>query len=298
MLDRRRQEDTALAALACEPFRIVRPAIQTAPFVFASPHSGRTYPRSFLAESWLTPLALRRSEDAYVDELLEGSEGLGAPRIVALFPRVFVDVNRAASELDAAMFDAPLAVEVGLPTQRVSGGLGVIPKVVRDGAEIYRDRLPAHDAEERLRLFYRPYHDALALLVKETVRRFGVAVVIDCHSMPSGPSTADLVLGDRYGMSAGPDLMRHAERAFEAGGFSTARNMPYAGGHTTFLYGRRAEGIHALQVEINRGLYLDEDAVRHGPLFEAVRCRLHEALHRLLAIDHAQLGAQRPLAAE
>jgi N-formylglutamate amidohydrolase len=291
------ERDIALAALACEPFRITRPAVQTVPFVIASPHAGRTYPESFLDASRLTLLALRRSEDAYVDELLAGVESLGAPLLAALFPRVFVDVNRAASELDTSMFEAPLAVDVGLPTQRVAGGLGVIPRIVRDGAEIYRDRLSPTSAEERLRLFYRPYHAALAELVRKTVARFGTAVVIDCHSMPSGPSVPDVVLGDRYGVAAGPDLMRQAELTFEAHGFSTARNIPYAGGHTTFLYGRRAEGIHAIQVEINRGLYLDEDVVRHGPRFEDVRLRLLDSLKALMAVDTSLLRA-RSLAAE
>lgn len=286
-----------LAALACEPFRISHPAVQSVPFVIASPHAGRVYPESFLDSSRLTLLSLRRSEDAYVDELLAGVEACGVPMIAAQFPRVFVDVNRAASEIDAAMFEAPLAVDVGLPTQRVAGGLGVIPRIVRDGAEIYRDRLSPASAEERLRLFYRPYHAALAALVQETTARFGLAVVIDCHSMPSGPSMPDVVLGDRYGIAAGPDLMRHAELAFEAQGFSTARNVPYAGGHTTFLYGRRAEGIHAIQIEINRALYLDEDTVRHGPHFEDVRHRLLGALQTLVAVDKALLRP-RSLAAE
>ena len=277
--------DPVLAELCREPFRIARPKEQTAPFVFASPHSGRLYPADFVARSSLTPLALRRSEDAFADDLFEGAVERGAPLIAAKFPRVFLDANRAASELDNAMFDDALQVEVGAPSARVAAGLGVIPRIVRDGAEIYRRRLSPADAEERLARLYRPYHAALAGLVDETRARFGVAIVVDCHSMPAAASIPDIVLGDRYGVSASSALMRHAELAFEACGFSTARNTPYAGGYTTLLYGRRDEGVHALQIEVNRTLYLDEVRIERLARFEETRARLGEALGKLVAVD-------------
>ena len=277
--------DPVLAELYREPFRIARPKEQTAPFVFASPHSGRLYPADFVARSSLTPLALRRSEDAFADDLFEGAVERGAPLIAAKFPRVFLDANRAASELDNSMFDDALQVEVGAPSARVAAGLGVIPRIVRDGAEIYRRRLSPADAEERLARLYRPYHAALAGLVDETRARFGVAIVVDCHSMPAAASIPDIVLGDRYGVSASSALMRHAELAFEACGFSTARNTPYAGGYTTLLYGRRDEGVHALQIEVNRTLYLDEVRIERLARFEETRARLGEALGKLVAVD-------------
>jgi N-formylglutamate deformylase len=277
--------DPVLAELYREPFRIARPQEQTAPFVFASPHSGRLYPADFVARSNLTPMALRRSEDAFADELFEGAVESGAPLIAARFPRVFLDVNRAASELDNAMFDAALQVEVGAPSARVAAGLGVIPRIVRDGAEIYRERLSPADAEERLARLYRPYHAALAGLIDETRARFGVAIVVDCHSMPAAAAIPDIVLGDRYGASASTALMRHAERAFEACGFSTARNTPYAGGYTTLLYGRREQGVHALQIEVNRTLYLDEARIERHARFAETRARLGEALGKLVAVD-------------
>ena len=293
--------DPVLAEIYREPFRILRPKEQTAPFVFASPHSGRLYPADFVARSSLTPLALRRSEDAFADELFESAVEHGAPIISARFPRAFLDVNRAASELDNAMFDDALQVEVGAPSARVAAGLGVIPRIVRDGAEIYRGRLSPAEAEERLTRLYRPYHAALAGLIEETRARFGVAIVVDCHTMPAASSVPDIVFGDRYGTSASPALMRHAELAFEAHGFSTARNTPYAGGYTTLLYGRRDQSVHALQIEVNRTLYLDEACIERLAGFAELRARLGEALGRLVAVDTNLLRQNPPrpsLAAE
>jgi N-formylglutamate amidohydrolase len=294
--------DAALAGLHAEPFRLALPPEQTVPFVFASPHSGRLYPESFLAGSRLNPINLRRSEDAFVDELFGSAVDLGAPLIAARFPRAYLDVNRSPAELDAAMFDGRLALAVDATSPRVNAGLGVIPRIVRDGVEIYRDKLAANEAEERLSKLYRPYHAALTRLIERTHGRFALAVVIDCHSMPSQAVVPDIVLGDRFGVSASPQLMRHAERAFEACGFSVARNAPYAGGYTTHLHGRPVRGAHALQVEINRALYLDEENIRPNARFDDVRLRIARALASLVAIDPALLRAADwravPLAAE
>jgi N-formylglutamate amidohydrolase len=272
------------------PFRLDRPARQAVPFVFASPHSGRCYPPSLVARSRLDATALRRSEDAFVDELFAGALGLGAPLLAAQFPRAFVDVNRGMAELDAGMFEAGLEVPVDAPSPRVAAGLGVIPRIVRDGAEIYRGKLNSSEATERLERFYKPYHRALAALLEETQARFGVAVLIDCHSMPSALSVPDIVLGDRYGASAAPALSARAEQALLREGFSVARNTPYAGGHTTVLHGRAASGRHALQIEINRALYLDENKITRKASFESVRARLTRAMEHLTAISASQLG--------
>jgi N-formylglutamate amidohydrolase len=287
-------EDVGLAALFSDPFRIHRPFRQTVPFVLASPHSGREYPESFVAMSRLGRISLRRSEDAFVDELFGGAVALGAPMIAARFPRAFLDANRAPSEIDSAMFEGRLPVAVDTPSPRVTAGLGVIPRIVRDGAEIYRAKLSPREAEQRLARLYRPYHAALAQLIGETLEIFGVAVVIDCHSMPSAAAIPDIVLGDRYGMAAAPLVTRAAEIAFENQGFSHARNAPYAGGYTTLLHGRRDRDVHALQVEINRGLYLDEDRIELGPRYEQIRDRLTAAIAQLLAIEPSLLGRGRP----
>jgi len=280
-----RLRDPHVADLYAEPFRIHRPSQQTVPFVFASPHSGSCYPASFVAKSRLSPVALRRSEDAFVDELFAGAVALGAPMIMARFPRAFLDVNRAPDEIDSSMFDGTLGVDVDAPSSRVAAGLGVIPRIVRDGAEIYRGKLAAWEAEERLARLYHPYHRALGSLVDETRAHFGVAILIDCHSMPSAAAVPDIVLGDRYGASSTPALTRHADTCFQLHGFRVVRNMPYAGGYTTLLHGRRDRNVHALQIEINRTLYLDEDRIQRGPQFDTVQARVTAALTEFLSID-------------
>jgi len=271
------------------PFRLDRPVRQTVPFLFASPHSGRSYPASLLENTRLDATTLRRSEDAFVDELFAGVVELGAPLLAAQFPRAFLDVNRSSTELDAAMFDAPLGIPVDTPGPRVTAGLGVIPRIVRDGAEIYRRKLDAYEADARISQLYQPYHQALAALMAETHARFGVAVLIDCHSMPSALSVPDIVLGDRFGASAAPALTVSAEAAFAREGFSVARNTPYAGGHTTVLHGRVAAGCHALQIEVNRALYLDEEKVVKKAAFEMVRARLTRALRVLMGMPLSRL---------
>jgi len=273
--------DANLRALAAEPVVIRKPRGQRVPFIFSSPHSGRFYPLSFAQSSRLDPISLRRSEDAFVDELFDSVTELGAPLICARFPRAFVDANRAPGELDPAMFDAPLSA-VGPRSPRVAAGLGVIPRVVRDGLEIYGTRLPAGEAVFRLEHFYRPYHAALAGLVEQTRAEFGVAVVIDCHSMPPPAKAHDIVLGDCYGEAAGPELIGQTQKILSGLGFSVARNAPYAGGYTTHLYGRPHEGVHAIQVEVSRALYLDETLMEKSAGFVSCRDRLRAFAAKLL----------------
>lgn len=291
-------DDPVLAELYAAPVQLLRPKEQVVPFIFASPHSGRIYPPAFVGRSRLSPGFLRRSEDAFVDELFESAPALGAPLLCARFPRAYVDANRAPGELDPEMFDAPLPFETDPPSPRVSAGLGVIPRVVREGADIYRDRLAVEEAAERLTKLYRPYHNALARLVEETYRRFGCAVVIDCHSMPSMPTAPSIVFGDCYGTSLSAALMRHTEDAFGQAGFATARNAPYAGGYTTHLYARREVGIHALQIEVNRGLYLEEERIEKTAAFAGVRGRITSALREILRFDWLRLVSARSQAAE
>lgn len=293
-------QDPALESLYARGFDLFLPERQRVPFVFASPHSGRVYPRSFALASRLGPLGLRRSEDAFVDELFAGAVELGAPMIAARFPRAYLDANRAPGELDPAMFAKTLTVPVDPLGTRVNAGLGVIPRIVRDGAEIYRAKLPAHEAEERLSRLYRPYHAALAAMLEETRARFGCAVLIDCHSMPSAAAIPDAVLGDRYGMAASHALMRRAEHDFERHGFTVARNTPYAGGYSTHIYGRPMLGHHALQIEINRALYLDEERIEPNARFADIAHRIGAALRDLTAIEPALLrpAVTRALAAE
>lgn len=292
--------DADIAALFAEPFTVTRPKKQTGPFVFASPHSGRHYPANFIARSRLNPLALRRSEDAFIDEIFASVVELGAPLLAARFPRAFLDANRAPSEFDNTMFAGALPFAVDSQSPRVTAGLGVIPRVVRDGAEIYREKLSPAEAELRLAKLYRPYHDMLANLIAETREMFGFAILIDCHSMPSAAAVPDVIVGDRYGVSSMPLLTRLAEHAFETRGFSVARNAPYAGGHTTHIHGRRGGPVQALQIEINRALYLDEERILPNANFDALRARVGDALRTLLSADLSSIGLPRatPLAAE
>jgi N-formylglutamate amidohydrolase len=292
------EADPVLKALSLQPFRLVRPVRQSVPFIFASPHSGRLYPSRFVAQSRLSPLDLRRSEDAFVDELFDEVTALGAPLLAARFPRAYVDVNRATSELDGRMFETVPAAAAASLSPRAAAGLGVIPRVVREGLEIYPGKLDFAEVEERLAGFYRPYHAALAGLAEETWSRFGAAVVVDCHSMPSNPTAPAIVFGDCFGASAGPSLLRHAERAFETCGFSTARNTPYAGGYTTHCYARREAGFHAMQIEVNRALYMDEERIEKSSNFAAIRQRLTAALAILLRFEAEALRPPPPLAAE
>ncbi len=246
----------------------------------------------FLASSRLDSHAIRRSEDAHVDRLIAGVPALGAPTVQALFPRAWIDVNREPSELDPSMFDGPLARPVRRDSARVRAGLGIIPRVVSGGMEIYAGSLPAREAERRIATAYVPYHDTLASLLDATLGLFGSACLIDCHSMPSscrggGGRTPDVVLGDRFGSSCAPGVSLATAGALESLGAVVHRNDPYPGGHITRRYGRPGQGVHALQIEINRGLYLDEASLETTAGLESA-ARLVEAA--VLAVSGALEG--------
>lgn len=243
------------------------------PLVFASPHSGRFYPEDLIAASSLDAAAIRRSEDAFVDVLAGCGPAHGAPLISARYARAYIDVNREPYELDPGMFEDDLPAFARGRTARVAAGLGAIAKVVGDGQEIYARKLTFAEATARIETVHRPYHIALQGLLEEARKAFGCAVLIDWHSMPSAAATAaargrpasDFVLGDRFGSACAPPVVELVERTLTGMGYQVARNTPYAGGYTTEHYGRPAEGLHALQIEINRSLYLNERTLsRHG----------------------------------
>ncbi|OAN49596.1 N-formylglutamate amidohydrolase [Paramagnetospirillum marisnigri] len=271
---------------------VMAPSRQTVPLVFASPHSGRAYPPEFVASSRLDPVALRRSEDSFIDELYAGVVELGAPLICALFPRAYCDPNREPYELDPAMFSGPLPREANTRSPRVIAGLGTIARVVASGAEIYARKLPVSEIEARIGRCYRPYHARLARLVEETRAAFGWSLLVDCHSMPSvggpmdrdsGLSRVDVVLGDCFGGACAALFTDVAEETFQALGYRVVRNTPYAGGFTTRHYGHPRQGSHALQIELNRGLYMDEAVHRHAPAFGKVQADLHRVAQALCA---------------
>lgn len=290
---------TMLADLYRAPYTLRRPLHQKYPFVLASPHSGRHYPDSFIAASLLAPPELRRSEDAYADLLFDGAAA-AIPMIAARFPRAFLDANRRPDELDPAMFEEPPPGPAEC-TAHVSAGFGIIPKIVREGSVINRYRLAALDAEERIEKLYRPYHCALRAAMEQTRDRFGYSILIDCHTMPAAPGVADIVVGDRFGTSAPTKLIELTEKRFAGEGFSVARNVPFAGGLCTSLYADPQAGFFALQIEISRALYLNEETVTPNGKFESVRARIGKALRFVVSASAERFGlsnAYRPLAAE
>jgi N-formylglutamate amidohydrolase len=271
--------------LTSTPLDLRRPAAQLVPLVVASPHSGSDYPAEFVAASRLDPLTLRRSEDAFVDEIFASAPRLGAPMLAARFPRAYLDVNREAWELDPAMFDDALPDYVNARSSRVRMGLGTIARVVASGEEIYGGKLCFAEAQERIEQLYRPYHATLTRLVDETAADFGFCLVVDCHSMPSGAQgkmgrdAVDIVLGDCHGAACAPRIVEIARRYLTQRGFVVALNAPYAGGFTTGHYGRPRQGRHALQIEINRAIYMDERNYRRRSGF----ARLSEEMAGLIA---------------
>jgi N-formylglutamate deformylase len=247
-----------------KPFEILEPVQPGGAVVFNSPHSGNVYPREFVASARLELGALRRSEDAFVDELFIGVVDRGYPLMRAHFPRCYVDVNREPYELDPRMFDGRLPSFANTRSMRVAGGLGTVARVVGDSQEIYDQRIPVDDALRRIEALYKPYHRALRRLVTRIHRNLGTVVLLDCHSMPSAGGSrderprADFVLGDRYGTSCSPGITDVVETTLAELGYSVSRNKPYAGGFITEHYGNPPAGVHTLQLEINRPLYMDE----------------------------------------
>lgn len=279
--------DTTSAA-PLSPFVLVPPLIAGVPLVVASPHSGHAYPQDFLTLSRLDRTLLRRSEDFRVDELLAGAPGVGAHLIHATFPRIYCDVNRDSDELDPTMFTESMPPERTTITPRVRAGLGVIPRISASGAPIYRTRLPLREATDRIARFWAPYHAALAALIAAQIAAHGVCVLVDCHSMPGTGLRAydmpDFVLGDAWGSSCAAALTEAAETCLRSHGFRTNRNTPYAGGYVTRHYGRPATGCHALQVEIGRALYMDENGLTPNSGFGDIRTVMTALLRALAGI--------------
>lgn len=295
------------AALFAKPVSVEKPSRARIPFVFSSPHSGRVYPRAFVTGSNLDAMTLRRSEDSFVEEIFGGVVELGAPLIHARFPRAYLDANREPYELDPAMFADPLPPHVNTRSLRVAGGLGTIARVVADSTEIYRAPLAYAEAERRIRQLYMPFHEALRGLLEEAYGMFGWALLVDCHSMPSvggpadddrGADRPDIVLGDRYGTSCAGEIIEEAERLLKKLGYSVVRNNPYAGGFNTEHYGRPHNGLHALQIEINRALYMDEARFEHGPGFEKLRADMAAFAAGLAGFDWSFLPGNIRGAAE
>ncbi|MFP1632149.1 N-formylglutamate amidohydrolase [Zhengella sp. ZM62] len=285
------------------PFHALMPDRQTVPFVFNSPHSGRHYPRRFLDMVRLDAQAIRRSEDCHVDLLFRHVAQQGAPLLSAGFPRAYLDVNREAYELDPKMFSDRLPPFVNMRSVRVAGGLGTVPRIVSEGVHIYDGKLRAAEALLRVEHYYKPYHARLRRMLLTTHALFGMAVLVDCHSMPASVrvpdngGAADFIIGDRFATAASPALSDHAIALLKGMGYRVAYNKPYAGGFITEHYGRPARGLHAIQVEVNRGLYLNEATYEPTAGFDALRADLERFTDALAALPREML-APPVLAAE
>ncbi|CCD84749.1 putative N-formylglutamate amidohydrolase [Bradyrhizobium sp. ORS 285] len=278
------------------PFEIMEPAEWRAPIIFNSPHSGSVYPDEFLLASRIDLPSLRRSEDSFMDELIADLLERGFPVVRVHFPRCYVDVNREPYELDPRMFTGRLPSFANTRSMRVAGGLGTIPRVVGDGQEIYRDRLNVDEALHRIETLYKPYHRALRRLINRVHQQFGTVVLVDCHSMPSvgvsrdEPRRPDMVIGDRYGTSCASLLPDLFEDVLGRLGYSVGRNKPYAGGFITEHYGNPASGLHAIQIELNRAIYMDERKRERGPRFAQVASDLAVLAEVLATVPLGDLG--------
>ena len=298
------------AAIGCAPeldppFDLIEPAGLRSNVVLSSPHSGNIYPQRFLASARLDPPSLRRSEDAYVDQVFMGGVLHGAPLLRARFPRAYLDVNREPYELDPRMFEGRLPSFANTRSPRVAGGLGTIARVVGDAQEIYAKRLDVGEAIGRIDTLYKPYHAKLRQLLEQAQHVYGATLLIDCHSMPSSAAgclgtgrddriRADVVLGDRYGTSCDRRLVDIAERELRNRGYAVERNRPYAGGFITEHYGHPATHRHALQIEVNRALYMDERSFERIPGF----ARLASHIGALIGTLTDAMGGAARAAAE
>lgn len=283
-------------------FAIDEPVSVMSPVVFASPHSGRHYPKAFLEGCKAQLIDLRRIEDAYVDRLLSDVTQSGAPMIAGLVGRACIDMNRAIDEIDPAMFSDPDPAWGRTRSARVDAGLGCIPRVAHGGQPVYARKLSRSEAETRIAEVWQPYHRALGALLRRAHAMFGAAWLVDVHSMPNEaePSSRmpDIVIGDRFGASCSGEVVSLVESLFRQRGYTTARNAPYAGGYATHTYGQPHDGRHALQIEIRRRLYLDEDRVEPREGFLKLRQHLTEiatemALHTRRTVGLSSSGTRR-----
>ena len=276
------------------PFFLSRPGRQQTSVIFASPHSGRDYPSSFLNAIDLDPHSIRSSEDAFVDDLFRAAPRFGAPFLAAAAPRAFVDLNRAPEELDPALIEG---VRRAANNPRIASGLGVVPRVVANGRPIYRGKIGLSEVHGRINSYWRPYHDALQSLIDDSHREFGEAILIDCHSMPHEALESvvgfngdhpDVVIGDRFGAAASNSVVERVEAAFAAAGLRVARNTPFAGAYITQHYGRPSRRQHAIQIEIDRRLYLDEGRIEKAQGFGEFQLLLKSVIAEIADIGRPQ----------
>ena len=280
-----------------KPYRLTMPDVRSTSAVFASPHSGREYPWAFVRRSVLDERILRSSEDAFVDQLFATAPKHGAPLLAATYPRAWVDVNRSADELDPALIEG---IRRGTHNPRVASGLGVVPRVVANGRAIYRGKLTRREADQRVQTGWQPWHNTLEKLLGESHAMFGEALLVDCHSMPHEAietlshqrgARPEIVLGDRFGAAAAGDVVDRIEASFAAAGLRVARNAPFAGAFVTQHYGRPAKSQHVVQIEIDRGLYLNQQTLEPNDGYDGFAAALNQVIPALAAIGRSEAMA-------
>ena len=269
-------------------FHLTCPDIPKVPFLFNSPHSGADYPDHFLKQSRLDALVLRKTEDAFVNQLFDNVVSYGAVFLQAMFPRSFIDLNREPYELDKSMLVGALPAHANTKSARVRNGLGTVARLVSEYEAIYKRRLPVEAVLRRIELIYKPYHKMLGQQLDEIYEKWGLSVLVDCHSMPSITPLgrinrqADIVIGDRYGTSCDTSITNHVRESLASKGYNVTLNKPYAGGFITQNYGRPEEGRHAIQIEINRAIYMDESRIEKTSNFSLLKKDLDEAMQEVV----------------
>ncbi len=289
-----------------QPYSLFSQAGRQNSFVFAAPHSGRLYPQDMQDKSPLSKTELRISEDAFVDELFDWVPSEGACLLVATYARAYLDLNRATNELDPAMFTPQLPIDTVNISQRVKSGLGLIPAIVAEGKHIYTAPLPARAAAQRTESIHAPYHTKLRELLDSRIKRTRQAYFIDCHSMPSEEKPLsgfskqpDIILGDCWGQSCSSQLTTVVEEQLTKNGFKVRRNVPYSGGYATSHYGKPLHHTHALQIEINRAIYMNEDTLEKHPDFNEIKKRLKATFAKVIpAMQAPKRNVNAKLAAE
>lgn len=279
-----------------QPFEVLGPARPARPVVISVPHAGRNYPAALLAATRLPRERLELLEDRYADLLIGECVAAGFTAIVARRARAWIDLNRDAREIDAEMVEPRPRREVVLRTARVASGLGLVPRRLRGSGDIWSRKLALTDLQTRIDHDHRPYHDRLASLLERARADHGTAVLLDVHSMPPlDGDDAQIVIGDRFGQSASARFAEAARAAADRCGRSVAFNMPYAGGYILERHGAPRRSVHALQIEIDRSLYLDETGAAPKPGLGQIPALIHECTR---VLEDEALGGNLSLAAE
>ncbi len=251
----------------------IHPPRGSLPVMLSIPHAGRDYDQAILANAAQGRRGLETLEDPLVDRLCWRAIAAGFGAVVQHVPRAVIDCNRDEEEVDPAAIAGVSPAPVG---PRARYGLGLIPSRTHRHGALWRRPVDRAELKRRIEEVHRPFHEALGTALDKLAARFGEAVLIDCHSMPSRSGLPEIVVGDRHGESAAAWLSAEAARIVRNTGFKVVFNDPYAGGAIVARHGRPADGIHAIQLEIDRSTYLARDGRTPGVGFDRIACLIEE----------------------